>query len=172
MTNRVNRVDPPNAAEERPMLVAWLEYHRATLALKCDGLPDEQLRSRAVPPSTLSLLGLVRHMADVERTWFRRSLRGEVAAPHFWSDESPDGDFDEVDQADVAADLATWHDECDAARAIVEATPSLDELERREGRPGGPVSLRWILIHMIEEYARHNGHADLLREQLDGAVGE
>ena len=167
-----NRVDPPNAAEERPMLLAWLEYHRATLALKCEGLPDEQLRSRAVPPSTLSLLGLVRHMADVERTWFRRSLLGEVAAPHFWSDESPDGDFDEVDQADVAADLATWHDECDAARAIVEATPSLDELERREGRPGGPVSLRWILIHMIEEYARHNGHADLLREQLDGAVGE
>jgi uncharacterized damage-inducible protein DinB len=167
-----NRVDPPNAAEERPMLVAWLEYHRATLALKCDGLADEQLRTRAVPPSTLSLLGLVRHMADVERTWFRGSLMGEVAAPHYWSDESPDGDFDEVDHADVAADLATWQAEWDAARAIVEATPSLDELERRQGRPGGPVSLRWILVHMIEEYARHNGHADLLREQLDGAVGE
>jgi uncharacterized damage-inducible protein DinB len=172
MTNPVDRVDPPNAAEERPLLLAWLEYHRATLALKCDGLSDEQLRRRAVPPSTLSLLGLVRHMTDVERTWFRHSLGGEVAAPHYWSDESPDGDFDDVDQADVATDVAMWQAECDAARAIVEATPSLDELERREGRPGGPVSLRWILIHMIEEYARHNGHADLLRERLDGVVGE
>ena len=120
----------------------------------------------------MSLLGLVRHMTEVERHWFQRSLRGEAAPPYYWSDESPDGDFDDVDQADVAADLATWRAECDAARAIVEATPSLDELERQEGRPGGPVSLRWILVHMIEEYARHNGHADLLRERLDGAVGE
>jgi hypothetical protein len=120
----------------------------------------------------MSLLGLVRHMTDVFFLMIRRPPRSTPTPPYYWSDESPDGDFDDVDQTDVAADLATWRAECDAARAIVEATPSLDELERQEGRPGGPVSLRWILVHMIEEYARHNGHADLLREQLDGAVGE
>ena len=110
-----DRIDPPYEAGERAMLDAWLDFHRATLAMKCDGLSDAQLRERAVPPSTLSLLGLVRHMADVERNWFRRVLGGEDAPPLFWSDDDPDGDFDNVDTADVAEGFAAWRSECGAA---------------------------------------------------------
>jgi uncharacterized damage-inducible protein DinB len=167
----VTRIDPPYVADERPMLEAWLEYHRATLAMKCDGLSAEQLRRRAVPPSSLSLLGLVRHIAEVERSWFRRTLTGEEAAPLYYSDADPDGDFDRVDDADPAEAFATWHAECDHARELLAAVPTLDALGTRR-RQGKLVSLRWILVHMIEEYARHNGHADLLRERIDGAVGD
>jgi uncharacterized damage-inducible protein DinB len=163
-----DRIDPPYEGGERAMLDAWLDFHRATLAMKCDGLSDAQLRERAVPPSTLSLLGLVRHMADVERNWFRRVLGGEDAPPLYWSDDDPDGDFDNVDSADVAEGFAAWRSECERARQAAAAAPSLETTGLRRGEP---VSLRWILVHMIEEYARHNGHADLLRERIDGTVG-
>jgi hypothetical protein len=153
------------------MLLAWLEYHRATLEMKCAGVPAERLAERAVPPSSLSLLGLVRHMAEVERSWFRRRLAGEEAPPLYYSDSDPDGDFDHVEGADADEAFAAWRAECDHARALVAAAGSLDDVGRRP-RNGEPVSLRWILVHMIEEYARHNGHADLLRERIDGAVGE
>jgi uncharacterized damage-inducible protein DinB len=166
----MERVDPPYQAEERTTLVSWLDYQRATLAWKCDGLNAAQLRERAVAPSSLSLLGLVRHMADVERNWFRRVLAAEDAPPLYWSDEDPDGDFDNVDTADVDEGFAAWHRECDAARERQAAAPSLEATGVR--RNGDVVSLRWIMIHMIEEYARHNGHADFLRERLDGATGE
>jgi uncharacterized damage-inducible protein DinB len=163
-----DRIDPPYEAGERAMLDAWLDFHRATLAMKCDGLSDAQLRERAVPPSTLSLLGLVRHLADVERNWFRRGLAGEDAPPLFWSDDDPDGDFDNVGTADVAEGFAAWRSECERAKQAAAAAPSLEATGLRRGEP---VSLRWILVHMIEEYARHNGHADLLRERIDGTVG-
>jgi uncharacterized damage-inducible protein DinB len=163
------RTDPPFEAGERELLDAFLDYHRATLMIKCDGLDDAQLRTRSAPPSSLSLLGLVRHMADVERSWFRRVLGGEEAPPLYWSEDDRDGDFDNVDQADTADALSTWRAECEHARQLVAAAPSLEVTGLRRGEP---VSLRWILIHMIEEYARHNGHADLLRERIDGAVGE
>jgi uncharacterized damage-inducible protein DinB len=167
-----HRVDPPFLAEEREMLETWLEYHRATLAMKCEGLDDEQLRRRSVEPSTMSLLGLVRHMAEVERNWFRRvlgaDLRDTDAGPIFYDDANPDGDFDDVDGADVASDMATWNAEIERAREIA-AAHTLDDTGIRHGEP---VSLRWILVHMIEEYARHNGHADLLRERIDGATGD
>jgi uncharacterized damage-inducible protein DinB len=163
------RTDPPFEAGERKLLDAFLDYHRATLAIKCDGLDDAQLRTRSAPPSSLSLLGLVRHMADVERGWFRRVLGGEEAPPHFWSEDDQDGDFDNVDEADVAEAFATWRAECEHARQLVAAAPSLEVTGLRRGEA---VPLRWILVHMIEEYARHNGHADLLRERIDGAVGE
>jgi uncharacterized damage-inducible protein DinB len=167
----VERTDPPyDVHDERTMLVNFLEYHRATLAMKCDGLADAQLRERAVPPSTLSLLGLVRHMADVERGWFRRTLAGEDAPRIYYSDEDPDGDFDNVDTADVAEAFDTWRRECEAARRNIAAAESLDVLGTY--RTGHKVPLRWIMNHMIEEYARHNGHADLLRERLDGTTGE
>jgi uncharacterized damage-inducible protein DinB len=162
------RVDPPFLAVEREMLDAWLDYHRETLTVKCDGLDEEQLKRRAVEPSTMSLLGLVRHMAEVERNWFRRVLEGEDAGPIFYSDEFPDGDFDLLDDADVASDMATWQAEIEHAREVT-AGRSLDDTGIRRG---APVSLRWILVHMIEEYARHNGHADLLRERIDGQVGD
>jgi uncharacterized damage-inducible protein DinB len=159
----------PREAGERETLDAWLEFHRATLIMKCDGLSPEQLRERSVPPSSMSLLGLVRHMAEVERGWFLRGVAGEKAPPRYFSDENPDGDFDDVDTADVDEAFATWRADVDRARAAVAAAPSLDQVV---DRGGDRFSLRWVMTHMIEEYARHNGHADLLRERIDGAVGD
>jgi uncharacterized damage-inducible protein DinB len=167
----LERTDPPYIADERAMLQAWLDYQRATLALKCDRLSADQLRDRAVPPSTLSLLGLVRHLTEVERGWFRRVLAGEDAAPLYYSDSEPDGDFDLVDDADTDEMMATWQAECDNAARLVTEAPSLDTIGLGV-RQGEQVSLRWILVHMIEEYARHNGHADLLRQRIDGSVGD
>jgi uncharacterized damage-inducible protein DinB len=164
-----NRIDPPYVAGERAMLESWLEYHRATLAWKCEGLDDAQLRERAVPPSPLSLLGLVRHMADVERNWFRRVLGGEDVPGIYWSDDDLDGDFNDVDTAEVQEAFATWRSECEHARRNAAAADSLDVTGQRRGEA---VTLRWILVHMVEEYARHNGHADFLRERIDGAVGD
>jgi uncharacterized damage-inducible protein DinB len=165
-----SRTDPPFVAPEPEMLAAWLDFHRATLAIKCEGLSAEQLRARAVRPSTLTLLGLVRHMTEVERNWFRRVLTGEDCPPLYYSDADPDGDFDRVDDADPAEMLAAWRAECDRARSLAgkESLDAIAALPRREQ----PVSLRWILVHMIEEYARHNGHADLLRQRIDGSVGD
>ena len=167
----VTRTLPPYQADERAMLDAWLDFHRATLAMKCDGLDAAGLRRRAVAPATLSLLGLVRHMAEVERNWFRRCFRGEDAPPLYYSDSNPDGDFDDVDSASVEEAFAAWNAECDNARAVAAGAASLDDLSAQPRRNGEPVSLRWILTHMVEEYARHNGHADLLRQCIDGAVG-
>jgi len=151
------------------MLDEWLDYHRATLLMKCEGLTDVQLCERSVPPSPMSLLGLVRHMADVERHWFRNALGREDAAFRYWSDEFPDGDFDLVDDAVAADDFAALADECEHARAV---SAGLD-LDATGASPHGRVvSHRWVLVHMIEEYARHNGHADLLRECIDGTVGD
>jgi len=163
------RIDPPKVADEREMLVSWLDFHRETLALKCAGLTDAQLRVRSTPPSTLSLLGLVRHMAEVERGWFRRTLAGEDVAPIYYSDDSPDGDFHDLYSATPEETFATWRQECELAR---EATIRASSLDVTGLRHEVPHSLRWILVHMIEEYARHNGHADILRERLDGATGE
>jgi len=154
------------------MLDAWLEYHRATLEHKCSGLSPAQLVERSVPPSTMSLLGLVRHMAEVERNWFRRCFTGEAdAGPIYCSDDDRDGDFDNADESGIAEGFATWHDECERARAIAAGASSLDARSVAE-RKGESVSLRWIVTHMIEEYARHNGHADLLRERIDGQTGD
>jgi hypothetical protein len=164
----VERVYPPYLAEERTMLTAWLDFHRATLAVKCDGLTGDQLREQAVPPSHLSLLGLVRHMAEVERNWFRPVLGGEEMSAIFSPGMDWDASFRDVAAADVTAAFGAWQVECEHARTLVAAAPSLDV----EGDRGGErFSLRWVLVHMIEEYARHNGHADLLREQIDGATG-
>jgi uncharacterized damage-inducible protein DinB len=159
---------PPYVGDERPLLEAWLDFHRATLLWKCSGLDAEQLRQRSVPPSTMSLLGLVRHLTEVERTWFTRVLTGEDAPPLYYSDDDPDGDFDGVDDADAEADLARFT----AQVATSRATATAHGLEDTGTRRGQPVSLRWIYGHMIEEYARHNGHADLLREAVDGATGD
>jgi uncharacterized damage-inducible protein DinB len=164
-----DRVDPPLEADERATLTAFLDFLRATLALKCDGLTDEQLRERAVPPSSLSLLGLVRHMAEVERNWFRPVLGGEEMAGIFSPDMDWEVAFRDVATADVAEAFRLWHAECDHARALVAAAPSFDVTGFRSR---SYFSLRWVMTHMIEEYARHNGHADLLRERLDGSTGE
>jgi uncharacterized damage-inducible protein DinB len=153
------------------MLEAWLEYHRATLLWKCELLGAEQLKARSVEPSSMSLLGLVRHMAEVERHWFRNCLAGHDLPALYCSDAEPDGDFDLVDDADAAEDLATYMREVDACRAVAGEYEDLDAVGAVR-RHGEDVSLRWIFIHMIEEYARHNGHADLLRERIDGVTGD
>lgn len=166
----VERPDPPLIGDERTMLEGWLEYHRATLLVKCADLSDAQLKLRSAEPSSLSLLGLVRHMADVERSWFRRVLAGEDAAPLFYTETDRDGEFDNVDSADAEEAFSTWRGECEHARNLV-AAHSLDDVVTHR-RWGESLSLRWIMVHMIEEYARHNGHADLLRERIDGRTGE
>jgi uncharacterized damage-inducible protein DinB len=165
------RPQPPYTGDERATLTGFLDLQRATLEWKCDGLSDEQLRRRPLPTSAMSLLGLVRHLADVELNWFRVSLDGQSAFPHYWHRGSDGSDIDwEVEMADVAESFGAWREEVDHARRIVAASETLD---RSFDHPyDGPVTLRWILNHMIEEYARHNGHADLMREAIDGAVGE
>jgi hypothetical protein len=167
----VGRIDPPWIADEMPMLQAWLDYHRATLLAKCAGLTDEQLATASVPPSPLTLLGLVRHMCDVERSWFRRGMAGEDLPPIYYSDADPDGDLLGVVPAQADNAFATYQEEVAAARAVAASFATLDAIASRQ-RHGNDVSLRWIMCHMIEEYARHNGHADLIREAIDGATGE
>jgi len=129
----IDRPLPPLNADERTTLESWLDFHRATLAMKCEGLDDEQAAEASVPPSGFTLTGLVQHLAEVERNWFQRVLAGEGAPPIY--------------------DLA--------ARALTDTGRFM----------GQDVSLRWIYVHLIEEYARHNGHADLIRERIDGTTG-
>jgi hypothetical protein len=159
----------PAIADERTTLTGFLDFQRSTLALKCDGLTDEQLRERAVPPSQLSLLGIVRHMAEVERNWFRPILSGAELSLIFSPGLDWQRTFHDLDDASVAESFAAWQAECAHARELVAAAPSLDVTGLRRGER---ICLRWVLTHMIEEYARHNGHADLIRERLDGATGE
>jgi uncharacterized damage-inducible protein DinB len=158
----------PRTGDERSTLLAFLEWQRATLARKCEGLDADQLRRRSTEPSTLSLLGLVRHMTDVERGWFRRTLAGEDVEYRYSSDEDIDGEFDNVDTADVEEAFAAWREECAHADEII-SRRALDATGHQQ--TGREVSMRWILVHMVDEYSRHNGHADLLRERIDGATG-
>ena len=162
------RIEPPLAGSERETLRAYLDWHRATLALKCTGLSDDELRRRSMPPSTLSLLGLVRHMAEVERSWFRRVIDGQDV-PLVWSAERDFQVAYDATGADRAEAFAAWEDEIAHARRIEQAAPSLDVTGL--DRDGTAYSLRLVLLHLIQEYARHNGHADLLREGVDGLTG-
>jgi uncharacterized damage-inducible protein DinB len=164
----VEYAEIPRNDDERSTLLGFLEWQRATLARKCEGLQPEQLRMRSAEPSTLSLLGLVRHMADVERGWFRKTLAGEDVTERYSSDDDLDGDFDNVDTADADEAFAAWHEECSRADEII-SRRALDATGKQ--RTGREVSMRWILNHMIEEYSRHNGHADILRQRIDGAIG-
>ena len=161
------RVEPAFVLPEREMLEGWLEFHRTTLLLKCEGLSDAERKSRPVTTSNLSLHGLVRHMAEVERNWFRRVLLQDGAEPIWFDPAVEDSELVPLDDADWDVDLAAFHAECDASRAAA-AGFALDDCGSRRGEP---CSLRWIYTHMVEEYARHNGHADLLRELVDGSVG-
>jgi uncharacterized damage-inducible protein DinB len=165
----VDRPVPPLIAGEREMLRGFLDFHRATLAMKCDGLSDDELRTRSMPPSTLSLLGLVRHMAEVERTWFRRVINGEDV-PLVWS---ADGDYQaayDPTGSTRAEAFAAWEAEVEHSRRIEREAESLDVVAYNK-RWDDHVSLRLVMMHMIHEYARHNGHADFLREGIDGVTG-
>jgi uncharacterized damage-inducible protein DinB len=157
------------------MLEAWLDFHRITLERKCSGLSPEQLRQRAVPPSSLSLLGLVRHMAEVERNWFKRRFAALDAPPLYYGDHDADGDFHPLASETLGEALTALRAEIDFARQVTAGKPA-DTLAAgvpaTQRIPGWQPNLRWILVHMIEEYARHCGHADLLRQRIDGAVGD
>ena len=167
----VERSDPDRVSDERTALEQWMDFHRATLMMKCAGLTSEQLKWRALPPSNLSLLGLVRHMQEVERWWFRINADEQDLPFLFWNG-SDEADFDEVESADAAADIKNFWVEVHAAKQAIEPH-SLDEIVQSAGHHAGRSrNIRWIYVHMIEEYARHNGHADLLREKIDGSTGE
>jgi uncharacterized damage-inducible protein DinB len=165
----VARHEPLEPQGERAALQGWLDYHRSTLLHKCAGLSDAQLKLASVEPSTLTLLGLVRHMTEVERAWFRRRFGRLDVPPLYCSDDDADGDFDNVASADPVVDFEAYRAECVAADEAA-AGHDLDEtfLTSRQRT----LDLRWIYLHMIEEYARHNGHADLLRERIDGVTGD
>jgi len=164
-----HRVTEPQTGAERAMLQGWLDWHRQTLIGKCAGLTADQLKIASVSPSNLTLLGLVRHLTEVERAWFIRRAVGDTAAGLVYgSDDNPDGDFDDVAGADAEADFAAYHAELAAADRAVAGLPLDYEFTHRDQQ----FSLRWVYLHMIEEYARHNGHADLLRERVDGATGD
>jgi hypothetical protein len=157
---------------ERANLLDYLRGYRLTMEMKCAGLDPAQLALRSVPPSTMSLLGLIRHMADVERQWFRRVMAGADAPPLYWSDDVPDADWEGAvaDSEMVARAWQDWRDEVAFADGWLAGVDDMGLLGTQAA--GEPVALREVLVHMIEEYARHCGHADLLRERIDGRVGQ
>jgi uncharacterized damage-inducible protein DinB len=161
----------PRLGGERATLGEFLRGARLTLELKCSDLDAEQLARRSVEPSTMSLLGLVRHMAEVERKWFRIRFAERDEPNRYQTPEDPDGDFNGAvaDPAVVDAAWAAWREEMAFADEFI-ADHDFDFVGKDSG--GEPVSLRELIVHMIEEYARHNGHADLLRERIDGRIGQ
>ncbi len=163
------RPNPPNSGDERTQLEGWLDFERATLLRKCDGLNVAQLKERPVATSSLSLLGIVRHMTFVEQVWFETVFAGRETVDYYKSEADRDADFHDLDSvaAEEAFDLFVRSVALSRELAMGH---SLDELAARPRR-GREVDLRWIYVHMIEEYARHNGHADLIRELIDGATG-
>lgn len=165
------RENGPTLGDEKATLAEYLRYHRLTLELKCADLDAEQLARRSVEPSTMSLLGLVRHLTEVERHWFRRVLAGLDAPRLYCSPDNRDGDFDGAvaDPAVLEEAWTNWRAEVAFAENLVAGMTDLDATAPRDD---GPVSFREVLVHMVEEYARHNGHADLLRERIDGRVGQ
>ncbi|MGW2632528.1 DinB family protein [Streptomyces chattanoogensis] len=167
---QITRREFPAGAGEREMLQGWLDWHRDTLLTKCTGLTPEQLVEASAAPSTLTLLGLVRHLALVERTWFRQRFAGEEIGDLYDLERNLDADFDDATAAGAETDFAVFRAEIEAADAAAEGR-GLDETFHHE-RSGKTLNLRWVYVHMIEEYARHNGHADLLRERIDGATGD
>ena len=158
--------DGPLVGEDRPILVAFLAWQRHQLLVSCAGLTGEQLVEHAVPPSNLTLLGLVRHMAKVERAWYRERVNGEQLESMYDPAKGKDADFDDLDPALAAQDFARYAEECRLADVAV-ADKSFDDTFVLRGET---YSLRLVSVHLVAEYSRHNGHADLLRERIDGTT--
>ena len=163
------RAEPGRILGERQALEAWLDFHRDTLLHKCAGLTADQLKQRAVPPSRLSLLGLVRHMTEVERWWFRMHAGG-TDLPFPYDPDQTGQDFEALDDAHAAANIEAFRREVEQARAAVAGLELDDVVSSLGHHPEATRDVRWIYLHMIEEYARHNGHADLIRERIDGVT--
>jgi hypothetical protein len=158
--------EPAHLGDERASLMGVLQHQRDLVAWKVGDASDETLRS-ARTPTGLTLHGIVRHLEDVERWWFRDVFAGEDDLSYASSDEDPDGDFRVPEGVAVADLIARYADECSRSDEVIGSAPSLDAVSARQS-----FTLRWIIIHLVEETARHLGHMDLLREQADGAVGE
>jgi hypothetical protein len=165
----VERTDPPYVAGERAMYQRWLDFHRATLLGKCSGLDAAQLKTASAEPSKLTLLGLVRHMTEVETWWFRTGFASQETETVYSTDDWEDADFEDLQDADPKSNLEAFWEAC---RLADQAVASADLDDTFMSRRGHDISLRWVYVHMIEEYARHNGHADLIRERIDGATGD
>ncbi|HEX5405839.1 MAG TPA: DinB family protein [Pseudonocardiaceae bacterium] len=159
----------PLTGDERSTLIAFLDWHRATFELKCSGVAEDRLSDKSIEPSNLSMHGILRHLTGCERWWFGMQFAGEDLPMLYYSDDDPDQDFDSLD-GDFGEALAAWRAECDRSRTIVAGVSTLEQTGTRF-RDGAAFSLRYLLVQMIAEYARHNGHADLLRERIDGAAG-
>jgi hypothetical protein len=159
----------PRVAGEGEALMAYLEYYRATVEMKCRGLTSEQARTRSMPPSTMSLHGLVRHLACVERWWFQQNFERRDVPFLFVTVDDPDLDFNPPADADFEADRDVWRAECAVSRDIA-AAHDLDDTARPLDWYED-VDMRWLMLRMITEYAQHCGHVDLLREGLDGRTG-
>ena len=177
------RLELPGTVDERTLLICFLDFQRNALERKCSGLSDEQLRRRAVPSSNLSLLGLMRHLATVERWYFQAVIDGNFPGSLFTATDDPDEDFNDVESATGQDTFATWRAEVDTSRRITDRLPleavgtvPVDPAAVAAGTShqsaGHQYSLRWVLNHMIDEYARHLGHADIIREAVDGQTGE
>ena len=162
----VSLPDVPLTGDDRPMLEGYLAWHRALLRHKCAGLTGEQLAERSVAPSNLSLLGLVRHMAKVERIWFRERIAGQDLEPMYDRALGAEADFEDLDPDRAEADYARLLEECRLADEALAAASYDDTVMARDG----VMSVRAVIVHMIEEYAQHNGHADLIRERVDGTT--
>jgi hypothetical protein len=164
----VDRAPEPAAASERDLLLGWLAFHRDALAAKCEGLTPDQLVTRSVPPADLTLLGLVRHMTEIEHVYLVHALGGEGnLSLVYCTDDNPDGDIVGLEPGMARPSVERWHAERARADELLAITNSLDS-----AASGNRFSARWNLVKTIQEYARHNGHADLLREAIDGATGE
>jgi len=161
-------IEIPTTGTEQDLLVGFLEFYRSVFARKAEGIDDEAARTATCPPSILTITGLVRHMCEVERGRFRRGIGHESVPPIYYSDEDPDGDLHVGPDDTIADALATWWGEVDRARAILGDADLETVIERGDEE----ISVRWIVLHMIEEYARHCGHLDLLREAIDGQTGD
>lgn len=169
-TSPVRREDPPDVALEREALAAWLDYHRATVLVKLEGLDDEQLR-RPMVPSGVCLLGLVKHLTEVEHSWFSRVVAQSGEPLIYSTKEDPDADFRIEEGETTESVIVSYLRACERSREILAATESLDEIRPHHRLPIEQ-DVRWVMIHMIEETARHNGHADIIRELIDGTTGE
>jgi hypothetical protein len=163
----MERVPEPRSNDERELLLGWLAFHRNALAAKCDGMTDEQLVATSAKPSDLSLLGLVRHLTEMEYYYLAHAIAGGATMPVYCTDDDEDADIVGVTAGMAQSSLHRWRAECDNADGQLATVDSLDVPAR-----GNRFSVRWNLIKIIQEYARHNGHADLLRERIDGATGE
>jgi hypothetical protein len=161
----------PTTGSEDHVLWTFLDFERATLAKKCAGLTTQQLATKSMPPSNLSLLGLLRHSVDHEIFWYERIFLGRDTASAFESDSDPDFDFNGLDSASVATVVDQWLRQCEISRSIVAGRNLDDACAVTPDFLEGPVPLRLLAVHSIEEYARHCGHADLLRQGVDDAVG-